>query len=113
MSFYNGCSNNLESNRHSAAQRHANIKMGSELIQLAQVNMFLCTCVFKHTHTPYVANAFTTFFSFQVNRQRERKESYRWQMCCVSVYTCNYDLLALLTMATVKSYCRNAAVYIF
>ena len=44
----------------SAAQRHANIKTRSELVQLAHVNAFHCTCAFKRTHSLFMVSVFTT-----------------------------------------------------
>ena len=43
-----------------AAQRHASITMRSELFQLAHVNMFHYTCMFKRTHSLFMVSAFTT-----------------------------------------------------
>ena len=43
-------------------QRHANIKMHLELIQLTLVNVFLCTCVQAYTLAVHVVNVLTAFF---------------------------------------------------
>ena len=71
---------------YSASKRLANIKMRSELIQLAHLNMFHYTCMFKRTHSLFMVSAFTTCSYFYLcysshSRTRWHSKTNVFQTC--------------------------------